>query len=236
MSDLEQKAEEKRKLIVSTNNLGASNAYREKEEVTNYVGKNELGQVERREVKAVVKYTPQKVTFWQKLKKAVFGTEKIENIPEHLVLNVAVPALKQTFFDMFCGGLGMAFGIDYSRKRRSSDGGYTGFFKSGNNSRDIDDEDDYDDRRPSSYRDIGFDSKSDATEVYEVMLDYVRDQGYVTVLEFYGISDRISPNPRRDDRKGWDREDLRNPRIFEVKRKWYIDLPRPTLISDMRGE
>ena len=223
MSELEKEAEEKRKLIVSTNNLGASHAYREEDR-----DKSDI--LERKEIKAVVKYTPPKVTFGMKLKKAIFGDEKIDNIPEHLILNVAIPALKQTFFDMFCGGLSMAFGMDVKRRK----GDYTGFFKS-SGKRDLDyDDDDYDDRKPQSYRDIGFETRSQAIDVYEVMMEYVRDQGYVTVLEFYGLSDRESPNPRRDDRRGWDKEDLRNPRIFEVRKRWYIDLPRPTLISDMR--
>lgn len=221
MADQNQAAEEKRKLIVSTNNLGASNAYRDTITPAN-LPSTQLS----REAKPVVKYVPQKETFGSKLKKAIFGTEKIDNIPEYLVLKVFVPAMKQTAYDMFCGGLGMAFGINYEKRRRKD--GYTGFFGSGSSSRDRDEEDDYDERRPNSYRDIGFVTESDANEVYEVMLDYVRDQGYVTVLEFYGISDREDPNRRRDDRMGWDKDDLRNPRIFKSRGRWYIDLPRPT--------
>lgn len=226
MSELEEKAAEKRRLIVSTNNLGASNAYRESSNPT-LPQVSESGKMSRNDIKPAVKYVPQKETFGSKLKKAIFGTEKIDNIPEYLVLKVFIPAMKQTAYDMFCGGLGMAFGIDYG-KRRKKDGGYTGFFRSGSSSREDDDEDYVDERRPNSYRDIGFISESDASEVYEVMLDYVRDQGYVTVLEYYGIADREDPNSRRDDRMGWDKDDLRNPRIFKSRGRWYIDLPRPT--------
>lgn len=217
---LTEQANEKRKLIVSTNNLGASNAYRVNEPQL----PAEQTQLSKTDIKPAVKYVPKKETFGSKLKKAVFGTEHIDNIPEYLVLKVAVPALKATFYDMFCAGLGMAFGMEKGGKKS----GYSGYFKSNGISRDRDEEDDIDERRPSSYRDIGFLSESDANEVYEVMLEYVRDQGYVTVLEFYGIADREDPNRRRDDRMGWDKEDLRNPRIFKSRGRWYIDLPRPT--------
>lgn len=228
MSENEEKVMEKRRLIVSTNNLGASHVYREKESESSTDER-----VERREVKPVVKYEPKKETFGSKLKKAIFGTKEIDNIPEYLVLNVAVPALKQTFFDMFVGGIGMAFGINYDRKRKSGDG-YTGFFRS-DSRRSVDDDDDIDDRRPSSYRDIGFYNEADAYDVYKEMFTYVREQGYVTVAEYYGISDRDCPDVRNFDRKGWDEDDLRDRRIYKSRGRWYIDLPRPQLVSSMRG-
>ena len=228
MSDVVTEANEKRKLIVSTNNIGASNAYRE-----TVTPPNLPAPAERKEVKPVVKYKPQKETFGSKLKKAIFGTDHVDNIPEYLVLKVAVLALKQTFYDMFCGGLGMMFGMERKGGKKS---GYTGYY--GGSSRDRDDDDDYDDSMPDSYRDIWFPTRSDAEDVVGEMETYCREQGYVTVLEFYGISDRRSPNSRRDDKKGWDRVDLKGARngIFKRGGKWYIDLPRPTLISDMRGE
>lgn len=225
-----EQANEKRKLIVTTNNLGASNVYKEGASAPMVVSQNT--QLSKTDIKPAVKYVPQKESFGSKLKKAIFGTEHIDNIPEYLVLKVAVPALKATFYDMFCAGLGMAFGME--RKGGSKNGGYTGYFRSGSSSRDRDEEDDFDERRPNSYRDIGFLTESDANEVYDVMLDYVRDQGYCTVLEFYGIADREDPNRRRDDRMGWDKDDLRNPRIFKSRGRWYIDLPRPTHLDNMR--
>ena len=183
--------------------------------------------VERKEVKPAIKFKPKEKTFATKLKEAVFG-EHVDNIPEHLILKVFVPAIKQTCYDMFCLGLGAAFGIDYDRrkKRGSSNSGYTGYFGSSSSSRDSDD--DVDDYRPDSYRDIWFDSREDAIEVYNTMLDYVADDTYVSVLTFYGIADRRSPHASRDDRIGWYKEDLRNPEIFKRSGKWYIDLPRPT--------
>lgn len=228
MAEIEQRAEEKRKIIVSTNNLGASNAYRET------VNPNLPAPTERREVKPVVRYQPQKETFGSKLKKAIFGTDHVDNIPEYLVLKVAVPALKQTFYDMFCGGLGMMFGMESRRGGKKS--GYTGYY-GGNRSRD-DDDDDYDDSMPDSYRDIWFPTRADAEDVVGEMETYCREDGYVSVLTFYGLSDRKSPNSRRDDKKGWDKVDLKGARngIYKRGGKWYIDLPRPTLISDMRGE
>lgn len=230
MSDIEEKAKEKRRLIVSTNNLGASHAYRENESEET----TELVKTERREVKPVVKYVPKKETFGSKLKKAIFGTKDIDNIPEYLVLNVAVPALKQTFFDMFVGGIGMALGMDYDKKRRRGDG-YTGFFRSGSSRRDSDDEDDEDDSCPSSYRDIGFYTESDAYDVYEEMKNFAREDGYVTVTTYYDLSDRKCPDIRGFERKGWDIDDLKNRRVYKSRGKWYIDLPRPQLVSSMRG-
>lgn len=223
MSDqIEQQAIEKRKLIVSTNNLGASNAYRTTEEAP--VRRSES------DIKAVVKYEPKKETFWSKCKKAVFGTEHIDNIPEYLVLKVFIPAMKQTAYDMFCGGLGMMFGMEGKKGGRRND--YSGFFRSGSSSRD-DDDDDYDERCPNSYRDIGFYTEADANDVFEEMLRYVRNKGYVTVLDFYGISDRKSPHSRRDDNKGWDAQDLRGRRFRKIRGKWYIDLPEPTSIDSL---
>lgn len=222
MSDQIEQANEKRKLIVSTNNLGASNMYRNSEPASPTTNSTQ-------DIKPVVKYEPKKETFWSKCKKAVFGTEHIDNIPEYLVLKVFIPAMKQTAYDMFCGGLGMMFGME---KRKGGKDGYSGYFRS-SSSRDRDEDDDYDERMPNSYRDIGFYTESDANDVYEEMLRYIRNKGYVTVLDFYGISDRKSPHSRRDDNRGWDAQDLRGRRFYKSRGRWYIDLPEPTNVDSL---
>jgi hypothetical protein len=224
MGEIEERAAEKRRLIVSTNNLGArttSQSERQLPETT------EEKRYSHSDVKSVVKYEPKPETFGSKFRKAMFGDMALRDIPQHLILNVAVPAIKQTFYDMFCNGLGIAFGMEQKRGgRRNGESGYSGYFRSSSSGRDSDD--DLDDRMPSSYRDIYFYSEGDANEALETMYDYLKDQGYVTVLEYYGISGRKSPNSRRDDKLGWDKEDLRGLRPYKSRGKWWLDLPRPT--------
>ena len=213
MGNLEEQAAEKRRLIVSTNHIAREAA-----------PQNEEKRYSHSEVKSVVKYEPKQETFWHKLKKATFGDIPLKEIPEHIILKVAVPAIKQTFYDMFVNGLGIAFGMDRRDRKDRGSSGYGGYY---GGKRDRDD-DDVDDRMPTSYRDIYFYTESDANEALEVMYDYLKDQGYVTVLEYYGISGRKDPNSRRDDKLGWDKEDLRGLRPYKQRGKWWIDLPRPT--------
>jgi hypothetical protein len=221
MGEIEEKAAERRRLIVSTNNLGAR-----MQEERQLPAASDEKRYSHSEVKSVVKYEPKPETFGSKFKKAMFGDMALRDIPQHLILNVAVPAIKQTFYDMFCNGLGIAFGMEGKRGGRNGNSGYTGYFRSSDRSSDSDD--DRDDRMPASYRDIYFYTADDANEALEVMYDYLKDQGYVTVLEYYGISGRKDPNSRRDDKLGWDKEDLRGLRPYKSRGKWWLDLPRPT--------
>ena len=231
MSDINEQAAEKRKLIVNTNNLKASNDYRQSDI---FEQKKQLPaeKPKTEEIKPVVKYQPDEPTFWDEVKKAVFGTSKIKNVPKHMLLKVFIPAMKQTFYDMFCGSLGIMFDVDgSSRRRRDRDRGYGGYYKGPS---EDDDDDDEDERCPRSYREIGFRSKDEANDVYNEMIRIVDRKGYVTVLDFYGISDRKSPTARRDDHKGWYKEDLKHPDIYKKAGtgRWFIDLPRPQPIDD----
>ena len=218
----------KGKLIVTTNSINNSNRARRESEQANSINERKLP-------KAVVHRKPvEDDKFWTKFKKAMFGDIPLKDIPAHLILNVAVPAMKQTFFDMFCNGLGMAFNIDEKGGRRRDRGssGYDGYYNR-RSSRGDDRDDDRDPERPETYRDIWFESRQDAVDVYNEMIDYCEQQGYVTVLEYYAMADFKSPRKDRDNRKGWCKDDLRNPDIYKRGRYFYIDLPRPSNVDDL---
>ena len=221
---------ERKALIVTTNNFNNSNKARRESEERSLPATSE-----RREVKPAIKRNkPKEETFWSKLRYAVFGNVALKDVPAHLVLNVFVPAMKQTMYDVVCNGFGMAFDIkEGGRKRDRGSSGYGGYFSS-RRDRDDDRDNKRDYNKPETYREVWFESYQDAVDVYNSMLDYCDDQGYVTVLEFYALADLKSPRPDRDDRKGWAKSDLRNPDIFKGRDGYfYIDLPRPTVIDNL---
>ena len=219
-------------LIVTTNNLNNSNKARREQEEKEH---KDLPAVSggRKKVSARVK----KDSFGTKLKKAFFG-ENVENVGDYMFFEVGIPALKATISDMFSNGLEvLLFGESRGRRRSRSDS-YTDYARVSRSDRDRG-RDSYDRRdrdRSLSYRDITFDSKSDAKECLSEVFDYVQEYDRISVAVYVSILNRYLDDQLRttwqDDRNGWYKEDLAGcTEPVRTRYGWEIDFPRPGKIS-----
>lgn len=218
--------DEKGTLIVTTNNLNNSNkARREADEQRNEVVKP-LEKKELRKVPAKLK----KESFWSKLKKAFFG-EDVENVGEYMFFDVGIPALKATISDMIGNGIEvLLFGESRGRRdRRDRSNSYASMYRSDRDRRD-NSRDRRDDDRDPSYRDVYFETKSDAEDFIAEVYDYVKDYGRISVAVYMSIAGMTSTK-WKDDHVGWYKEDVGGLCSVRTRYGYEIDIPRPQKID-----
>lgn len=214
-------------IIVTTNNLNNSNkARREQEEAE----RKDLPAPsdEKRKISVKVK----KEGFWAKCKRSFFGGRTMGEVVEDSIFDVAIPAIKATISDLFSNSIEVLL-FGESRGRRSRRDGYTDYARVSRSDRDRRDRDvDRSGRdRYLSYRDITFDSKSDAKEFLSEVFDYVSDYGRISEAVYISIINKYLDEPIRttweNDRKGWYKEDLTG-RTEPVRTRygWEVDFPR----------
>lgn len=161
-----------------------------------------------------------------RLKEAFFG-ENAENIGEYILYDVAIPALKATFEDMFGQGIHMLF---YGEAKKKSSNGrvstaYGSMYRErSDNVRST--------PRESVNRldDILFDDEKTANDVLDELMARCERYDCATVLDLYDLAG-LTAGSYMDDNYGWFMRDLRSARIRRVydRRDIYymIDLPRP---------
>jgi len=206
-------------IIVTTNNLNNSNRNRREED------EKELPEVsteKRSRPTARVK----KEGFWSKFKRSLFG-ENVENVGEHMLFDVGIPALKATMADMVVNGIEVLLWGEARSGRRGDYRNYSAASLSGSSRSERRERD----RRRITYEDISFDTKSDANEFLSEVLDYVKEYGKITIAVYSSIlnkyTDEKIESSWRDDEKGWFKEDFRGVEPIRTRNGWDIDLPNP---------
>lgn len=191
---------------------------------------------ERPEVKSLVTQRRQKKEdgFWDKFKRAWFG-DTVDNVADHVIFEIAVPAAKATLADMISNGFEiLLFGQSSGRRtgsRSATQAGYSGMYRR-ESSRD---------RIAERRRDV-LDtayvwetvdpplSKAEGRSVLADMRDIAEDHDYVTVAETLTmIGFQKNDIEWTWEGRGWYPEDLRNDiaGLREVRGGYILDLPRP---------
>lgn len=166
----------------------------------------------------------------------IFLSEDVGDVKTYLVYEVIVPAIKENIADFVNSAIGMLF---FGEARRGSGSGrrtanpsrvnYGGYFNGGDDRRD---------RMPRSYRndqqgrartdDIVINSRADAEQVLDEMLELLDQYKQVTVADYYDMLDISSEFT--DHKYGW--TDLRGVKVVPVRGGGYrLDLPREIPLS-----
>ena len=196
-----------------------SNANSKKEEVK-----------EEKKVEKVVRGTvsKRKKPLGKRMTETFIG-EDINTVSSYLVNEVLIPAAKSTIFDMVQGGFEMLlFG---ERRAASRSGGkrdnrsyvsYNNYSNRRDDRRDISQRD----RARHNFDDIILDSRGEAEEVLNHLVDLIIDYGEATVADLYdlvGITGNFT-----DQKYGW--TDLRSANVRAVRGGYLLNLPRTVLL------
>ena len=162
-----------------------------------------------------------------RLKEALFG-EHAENIGEYVLYDVAIPALKATFEDMFGQGLHMLFYGEPKRKTndKATRVSYGSVYRERERERE----------RPATYT-RGFDSESvlfesakAAEDAMDSLMARCERYNFVTVIDFYDVAS-LEAHDASEDTVGWYMRDLQSytiRRVYDKNEVFYvISLPRP---------
>lgn len=184
-----------------------------------------------KEEKQTIRYVVDEPKLKNKFIKAFFG-DGIRDFKDGLIEEIIVPAIK----DMVVGAVEDLFdtGRGPRRRRRGYDEddeyvSYSSYYKSDRRERN---RDDYDDRYSrDDYRNIGFYTKVEAMDALDRLKERLErsKKGYVTILDFYDILDKVSKNPQ-DAKWGW--RDLSYVRPERRGNRYYIDFPKIRYMDD----
>ena len=166
-----------------------------------------------------------KKTFWRRMTDTLFG-EDVESVSSYIVHDVLIPAAKNTLSDIVTGGIEMLLFGDRQASRAQRNGrgrsyvSYSNYYKG----------DRRDDRQPQSrnrmrhnFEDVILESRGEAEEVLNNLVDLVVDYGMASVADLYdlvGISTSYT-----DNKYGW--TNLSTARPVRVRGGYLLDLPRP---------
>lgn len=207
----------------------ASNSYKSKEEAKSK-SKAEEPARERRVQKVVSGEVSTERTRKRKLID-MFVSEDSGNLKEYVLLDVLVPAIKDTISTVIkdaidivlFGGAGGASG----RTRNGSKITYTNYYRGSSRN---------DDRRASApstrgrfdYDEIGFNSRGDAELVLKDLNDIIDTYQWATVADLYDLAG-LTP-PYTSNNYGW--TSIRTAEIVRVRGgKYIIDLPKASPID-----
>lgn len=161
-----------------------------------------------------------------------FLGEDVKGVGSYIVYDILIPAAKDTLEDLVKGSIEVLLrGESRGTSRVKRDKGksyvsYSSYYKS---DRDDRDRRDRDRREPSSrnrsrhkFDDIILESRGEAEEVLDLLVDHIEQYDMVTVSDLYGMVG-IDPN-FTDEKYGW--TNLSSATVSRVRDGYLIDLPK----------
>ena len=152
----------------------------------------------------------------------VFISEDASNVKSYILQDVLLPTIKDTISNIIKSSVDMILFGEARRGDSSKSGGYKPSYRSY-----YDDRNDSYRRRdtytPYSFDDVLLDSRADAEEVLNGLIDIVEKYGVVSVADLYDLVGIVGVYT--DNKYGW--TDLRTARIERDRSgAYYIKLPR----------
>ena len=170
-----------------------------------------------------------------------FIAGNVEDIGSYIVNDVLIPVAKDTLYEVISGSLGMVSGsvetLLFGEKRKSKSSRDRGrSYVSYNNYSSRDKEDRRDTKREISSRsrarhnfdDIILETRGDAEDVLDHLVDLTQDYDEATVADFYDLVGVTGEYTDRD----WGWTDLRSASVTRARAGGYmLNLPKPTLLK-----
>lgn len=171
--------------------------------------------------RAVVRKKP----LGKRILETFFGSDDARGVVNYVVQEVVVPMTKDMAMDAISGGVERAiFGEVRGRggysSRPSSGGGHVAYNRYSSGGRPEADRRDLSDRgrRRHDFGEVVFPSKAEADDVLDELLDALRQNGFVTVADFYDAANIRGQFP--DEKWGW--EDLSSADVRRARGGGYI--------------
>ncbi len=153
-----------------------------------------------------------------------FISDDIDSVKRYVVMDVIIPAIKDALADTVIGAVEMMlFGStrkSSGSRRTVSNGGYYDYSASSRSR-----EKQRNERQgptKADYRNLVFDSRSEAEVVLDNLNEYIAEYGAVSVSELlYSVN--LSAD-FTDNKYGW--TDLSDAKVRHVREGWLLDIPR----------
>jgi len=169
-------------------------------------------------------------------KKNFFGSiadsflgDNTDSVGRYILIDVLIPALKNTILEMLTSGAEMLFYGEPRRNRRDRDRSGRSYVSYGAYYDRDHETTRSPDRNRAKFRfdDIIIDTRPEAEEVLSNLVDVVEDYGAVTIADFY---DLVGLNADWSDHKyGW--QNLAQAEVQRVREGYVLSLPKPVVLD-----
>ena len=141
------------------------------------------------------KVTVKEKTFGTKMKEAFLG-EEVKDVKSYVVKDVIVPKIKELIVDAFENSIEMIFGVSGRGSRSIKVGhvnertSYNAYYKGASRTvaaQRIEREREKESDKPFEFSNLIFDSRGDAEQVLDRMIDYLEEYEQVSVNELYSL-------------------------------------------------
>lgn len=150
-------------------------------------------------------------------------SEDVHNVKDYVLMDVLLPAVKKTIFDMITNGLDMLLYNGEGRRDRKGSSPYVSYNRFSDNRSSYRRESDRPRQsRGYSHDDIVLESRGEAEEVLDRMDELLDTYGMVSVADLYdlvGITGEYT-----DNKYGW--TSLRSAEAIRVRDGYMLKLPR----------
>lgn len=156
-----------------------------------------------------------------------FLGDDVENVKSYLIMDVVVPAIKDTIVDMVCSGVEMIFGV--GRRGGRSFRSYTNYSNISYKERDRERRDRRRERtRDYDEREIVVETRQEAEDVIFQLAELCEQYGMARVADLYELVGKTGDF--QSQKWGW--ESVAQARAVRVRGGGYlIDLPRPIYLD-----
>lgn len=163
----------------------------------------------------------------------VFMAGDTTSVGQYVMLEVVLPAIKDMIVDAGREGLErLIFGENRVGSRRTiskSPTGYTNYSKISKPVRDPRPPISRQARAKHDFEEIVLETRREADEVLEQMVNFLEKFDVVAVADLYGF---IGETPNFADEKwGWTKQDFTSARVQRVRDGYLLDLPKPEPID-----
>lgn len=168
----------------------------------------------------------------------LFIGDDFEDVKSYILVDIIVPAIKETIVDAVCNTVEMLLGVDTRglkgrvKGRSSKNGDYVNY---ANISYKRDDDRSRRRSRGSSRGhnvvDIAFETRAEAEDVLYNLADQCQDFGFVRLADYYELANATQHGDFQSEKWGW--EYLGSARVVRDRREncYFIDFPAPIYLD-----
>lgn len=156
----------------------------------------------------------------------VFLPEDVSDVKSYVIMDILIPAAKKAIMgsvDVLLNGRNASYSNDRGRISTASKVSYRKYYDDRR-----DDRPSYSDSRSRArfdYDDIGFETRREAEEVRDRMMESIERYNYVSVADMYDMADLTAPFT--SNKYGWTKvTDIARADIVKVDGDYVIKLPR----------
>ena len=156
----------------------------------------------------------------------VFLPEDVKDVKEYIFLDILIPTAKKAIMgavDVLLNGRNASYTSSNNRISTASKVSYRKFYDDRRDDRGYNN--DSRSRARFDYDDIGFETRSEAEEVRDRMMESIERYKYVSVADMYDMADLTAPFT--SNKYGWTRvSDIARADIVKIDGDYVIKLPR----------